>query len=539
MRATTMGATGRPARERPARSGATDRGPGEARRAPAEGRPLVPGERFPTFDDRAGQRFNRFAAQKGLRWTSSLRSVRLCGTARSDGGEVEVRARDGVAGVAGVHRCGNAKVCPVCASRVAAERSAQVRSALTRARELGLCAFFLTFTARHQGGDRLADLWDGLMSAWTYTTGKGPWTRGDAASVGFCGFVRATEATVGRPWLGGAGWHLHFHVLFVCDPSSASFDIRAFPQFAELGWTDDEWVREMWMLDQIAQSLGPRWLKGLERAGMSADPRYAVDARRVDDTDAVADYISKSTYGQGWEDTKRNVERSAIAGEMGMGMFKAAARESRANRAHGQQSRIAQKQCNTSVFDLLEEVVSRESLHCFQLATTLDERGGWGSVPLVATFSQDGRGVTATLQFAPPAVEGGAVVCSSEPVSVADWAHAMWIEWEQGSLGREMIRWSNRAKPSARYPNLTVLQEIWNQVLDARGEWRSEEAICDDEFGDSDDTLVVIPADAWNALVWSDPALRTALLEVAASGRREAVVSLLVGMEVPFTPGGG
>jgi hypothetical protein len=96
-------------------------------------------------------------------------------------------------------------------------------------------AQLLTLTVRHQYGDELAALREGVANAYRRFTRGEPWQR-FRERVGYVGSVRALEVTHG-----GNGWHPHLHIALLVKDGVALA--------GELAWLSERWqacvVREL------------------------------------------------------------------------------------------------------------------------------------------------------------------------------------------------------------------------------------------------------------------------------------------------------
>lgn len=261
------------------------------------------------------------------------------------GGTVGVRGGSGSpAGFSGVDTCGSWSACPVCAAKIGASRADDLAAVLAWAVEQGHTVAMLTLTARHNRGQRLADLWDGLSGAWRhlgrgwgsetetaygarqdrheqawadYRAGARPRRPRDLSprriglgeQHGLMGYVRATEVTHGE-----AGWHVHFHVVMV-------LDTEALPHGTED--RDDA-------LDGFRSRIFDLWVAGLAKSGLDAVEsvrekdgtvaRVGADLRvmhGVQFSEEVARYLTKTTDAEAGHKAAR-----ALAGEATLGQFK-------------------------------------------------------------------------------------------------------------------------------------------------------------------------------------------------------------------------
>jgi predicted secreted protein len=207
-----------------------------------------------------------------------LPRLRHCGrtTVSGTGGPVlrVTETAEGVrrAGVAGLQSCGSPWACPVCARKIAAQRTAELRDVLAAVAAVGGSVHMLTLTMRHRRGQALRELWTALSKAWRAVT-SGRAVERERVRYGLLGMVRVIEATHGEH-----GWHLHVHALVAFDG----------PVSRELAAT-------------LGADMFGRWERALLRAGLAAplENRGGLDVRPVDlgsgSIDAVAEYLGKIT----------------------------------------------------------------------------------------------------------------------------------------------------------------------------------------------------------------------------------------------------
>jgi len=96
------------------------------------------------------------------------------------------------------------------------KRAEELREALAVWHQRGGAACLLTLTIRHDKGQRLASLWDGVAESWSRLVAGKPWER-FKNRAGVAGFVRVAETTHSHK----NGWHVHLHVLVFLDPNTA------------------------------------------------------------------------------------------------------------------------------------------------------------------------------------------------------------------------------------------------------------------------------------------------------------------------------
>lgn len=172
----------------------------------------------------------------------------------------------------GTMKCGQGWICPLCSSYIAEQRRNELGRALENGRK-SYIAFMITYTARHNANTRLKPMLDKMQKAFRYLkTGK-VWTS-IKDEFYLVGSIRATEITYGS-----SGWHPHYHELMIVDIDCIrDFYEGAISEYAE----------------GLEAVMAPRWLRGLEREGLTAREDLAL---RVSTTNKdVKDYIAK--YGK-------------------------------------------------------------------------------------------------------------------------------------------------------------------------------------------------------------------------------------------------
>lgn len=162
--------------------------------------------------------------------------------------------------------CGSVWLCPVCSAHIRFVRSLEIAEACRRHLEAGGGLLFWTATLRHHGGEALAPLLDGLLSAHGGVIRGAPWKR-QAERYGILGRIRSTEVTWGQV----NGWHPHLHAVW----------------FTERPLTVAE-------NDQLGAWLSERWQAMVARRGLQLpDLEHGSKLELVARGDAVGAYVAK------------------------------------------------------------------------------------------------------------------------------------------------------------------------------------------------------------------------------------------------------
>ncbi len=469
-------------------------------------------------------RRGRYAARDRLRGACLGKSVRMCGSAVG-GGVVQVRAGDH-AGLAGVYRCGNGKLCPVCAAKIQGARAEATGRAVAYAQTRGLLMFFATFTVQHGPEARLADMYDLLAGAWRGTFGNTPWkdrkahgTRnaqvGVATRLGVLGWQRVVEATYGKPWQGGNGWHLHYHVMLYVDPGL----VQGVPAAVRGATANAEWLLQEYVAAELRTYLAGRWVQQVTKRGGRALAEHAVDVRPVQDGGAeyVAQYLNKATYGQDAglllaQYRERFAAKDAAAG-IGRELNPSPQRKS------------ARKGSGVTPFELLAELQAQAKVATWRLPKGLGRNG-----------FQD-RAVNSAATILPPLTErsGPRVVVETEdgPLEIRSKAHSVLLEWEHAGRGRPQTTWQHKHKGA----NLTAAQRLWNEILWAAADDATDEELVDTEDGDAEDAVVSVPAPDWNRCIHKYSARAPMLLEAAERGDVAGLCEMLRDFGCDYTTG--
>jgi len=199
-------------------------------------------------------------------------SVCGCGYAGYEAPEVSLhRAEDGRARTAGVHRCDSLYLCPVCTLRRAVEIQERARRFARASIDAGAWVYMVTLTVRHERGDALAELKDGLAGALRKAQQGAPYKRMQEA--GLIGVFRTVEVRYSER----AGWHPHLHCLVAVDEP------------------DETAARE------IARGLVGRYMARLGKVGLSAE-LAGQDVTLCYDPEKAGEYAGKGALelAHGW-----------------------------------------------------------------------------------------------------------------------------------------------------------------------------------------------------------------------------------------------
>ena len=171
--------------------------------------------------------------------------------------------------------CGSVWMCPVCAARITEQRAEELRRAVLKWREGDGFMAMITFTLRHNKGDRLETVLEALREAHRRFKSGTPF-QSIKQQFNWHGSVTALEDTHGQN-----GWHPHLHELVFFDALS----------------------RDTW--SQFAGAVKSRWISSLAAEGRDATWKHGVDIRDTDEQ--IYDYIAK--YGHEPLDTSWTIER--------------------------------------------------------------------------------------------------------------------------------------------------------------------------------------------------------------------------------------
>ncbi|MFN4231364.1 protein rep [Parvibaculum sp.] len=245
-----------------------------------------------TLRDRAGELLD---AAAGL---SEPGRVARCGKRRNSP-VVEVWVNpEGGAHFRGVETCGSIWTCPVCASKIATKRTAEVEALCDAHVSAKGGLYMATLTLRHKAFQKADALRWQVSRAWEKTQQGGAWVR-LKADLGIIGTVRALEVTHGA-----SGWHPHLHVLLFTGELLS--DARR---------------------DALEKALFARWESAVKRVGGTCD-RKAFHLREASSAGAGAAYVAK--WGAGQEIAK-GAHKDA-AGRSVWDLLKASEHDARAGR---------------------------------------------------------------------------------------------------------------------------------------------------------------------------------------------------------------
>jgi hypothetical protein len=188
------------------------------------------------------------------------------------GGYAEIRPGPHGHYLASLMTCGQ-MTCPACAPARRWRHEERLKMALRAYQETtGGIVRMATLTVPHRPSDSLAELLDGLTSAWGRVVAGRRWSLAQER-LRLVGWLRAIEVTVGS-----GGWHPHCHVLLLAEVCS-----------------DDE---------ALSAWLAQRWLSACLAVGMRAPSRaHGVDVRDVGDS--AAGYLLATTTEAVRADIKR------------------------------------------------------------------------------------------------------------------------------------------------------------------------------------------------------------------------------------------
>ncbi len=196
------------------------------------------------------------------------RASKLCWYPSGDQVAVDV-GRALTAQVSGVHRCGSAWSCPVCAPVVRQRRAQEIDRGVGSFLERGGGGLFVTFTAAHQLGDELEGRLAAMCEALNLVLKGSAWDR-RRGRLGFVGTIRAIEVTRTE----ANGWHPHNHAVLL-------FERPVSHEERQDLW---RWLDERWRAILLARGYG------------RTNEAHGVDVRPVTG-DALGEYLTKVDGG--------------------------------------------------------------------------------------------------------------------------------------------------------------------------------------------------------------------------------------------------
>lgn len=163
--------------------------------------------------------------------------------------------------------CGSVWTCPICSERITAIRRNDLKKL---AAATNYVLIHVIYTQRHQYGESLKPMVDGLNNAVRAMKSHRPWRR-FKAKWGVVGHVHSLEVTYGHN-----GWHPHRHEMLVLDPGKLG-----------VSGADAKRIYET----EMQSDLFAMYQTELHRAGLDCDESHGVkvSANRKD----FGDYIAK------------------------------------------------------------------------------------------------------------------------------------------------------------------------------------------------------------------------------------------------------
>lgn len=190
----------------------------------------------------------------------------------------------GSASYGGLAYCGSAWICPLCSSKIMARRAADLADGIASWRARGGHVYMVTFTLRHQRGQRLKFLLESMNAALRAMHSSGGWHR-LADGYDLAGTVTGREATHGRN-----GWHPHIHSIF----------------FTRKPLSNDA-------LTVLEGKLFHSWARQLAKFNLDATKEYGIDIRVADEK--ASDYVTKCA--KTWSISQEMVNQLAKEGRRG------------------------------------------------------------------------------------------------------------------------------------------------------------------------------------------------------------------------------
>lgn len=170
------------------------------------------------------KRKERYKLRRSLQRLTDSKRFKQCGHTPVNGAGVMLRkteTKSGArAGLAGLSTCGSVWLCPVCSSKVSAQRADEVTRVIEAGMKSGLKVYMATFTVRHDKWHSLEQIWNGIGKGWRAIT-SGRTGQSLKADYGLTGWLKSVEVT----WSPQNGWHVHLHVLMFLRPSESSLEV--------------------------------------------------------------------------------------------------------------------------------------------------------------------------------------------------------------------------------------------------------------------------------------------------------------------------
>jgi hypothetical protein len=211
-------------------------------------------------------RASRYERRYGLWKISSLQRVRDCGRKKITK-MAGIKLVGGTATFSGLATCGSVWCCPVCAAKIMASRSKDVKAAIDLWGLQNKSFIFQTLTMRHHKGQSLEELWQGLSFAWQRLNSGGA-AKAEAAKYAQAGFIRVVELTYGSN-----GWHIHIHILRFLETPPSEIQVK-------------EWSNAQF----------ERWSKALTAKGLATPMRDAQDFKLTRNAEDLAKYLTKQAH---------------------------------------------------------------------------------------------------------------------------------------------------------------------------------------------------------------------------------------------------
>lgn len=178
-------------------------------------------------------------------------------------GSVSVHVADKKVSFGGLETCSSVWACPVCSSKIEAERREEVFKAVKGQIENGGEVYMAVFTIPHTKFDNVKYLRERLAAIWKRLIASRQW-QGWKTQLCIAGVIRKLEVTHG-----GNGWHPHLHVLFFINEAEAASIIDF----------------QRWLFRS--------WSNSVKKAGLGECSKNAFDFELAGNANAAADYVAK------------------------------------------------------------------------------------------------------------------------------------------------------------------------------------------------------------------------------------------------------